>query len=116
MSLQRRTTLTKFLIEQLKYFNPFKPANLSLPLTHLLRKAARIGSRVLQVVLRISILIDANGNDVSSAFAFERVGAGEHERGIFTLNVVAIESVRHQTIWTSSHRDLFLERDGCLTF
>src|ERR1051325_10630361 len=72
------------------------------PATRFLSKALRVSHCVLQIVLIVLILVDADGDYVSCTFALERVGAREHERRVLALHVVAIERVRHQPVWTSS--------------
>ncbi len=103
------------LVQQLNHFNAFETRELSLAPAHFIAKTLRIGFRVFQVVLRILILVHTDGDDVSRAFAFERVGAVENKRRILALHVVAIEGVRDQTIWTSRDGDLFFERHRRLT-
>src|SRR5215813_11723542 len=68
----------RILVQQLDYFDAFESGELSLPPPHFFAKALRVGLCVFQVVLRVLILVHADGNDVSRAFAFERIGAVEH--------------------------------------
>src|SRR5687768_868416 len=83
-------------VEQFDNFDALEAAELRLLATHFVAEAARISDRVLQIVLRVSVFIYSNGDDVSSAFPFQAIRACKHEWRILALD-------RKSTRLNSSH-------------
>src|SRR4030095_6753937 len=64
----------------------------------------------------VCLLIDADGNDPRRACALQTVSAGQHEVGVFALNVVIVEGISGQPVRPGADGDLFFQCDRRLSF
>src|SRR6266511_3643007 len=53
---------------------------------------------VFQVVLRVGVLVDAAGDDVSHALAPQRLVAGDGQHGVGAFDAVAVEGVSEEAV------------------
>ena len=86
-------------------------AHLRLAQAHFVAKALRVSDRILQVVLRIRVFIYTDRDYVSRARAPETVGAHQRQLRVFALDVILVEGVSRQPVWSGGDGNLFLETD-----
>src|SRR5581483_3629551 len=80
------------------------------------RKVLRISDRILQVVLRVSILIHTDSQDISDALALEVVGTGYCQSRVTALDVVLIKGISRQPVFTRDNTYLGCQRYTRATF
>src|SRR5262249_28429078 len=102
--------LRRLAVEQPDDFDTLVSLQLRLLRPDLIGEGGGVGGGVFQVVLRVGVLVDAEGDDVSYALAPQRLVAGDGQHGVWAFDVVAVEGVSDQAVLSGDDRDLGFER------
>src|SRR5262249_44195500 len=97
-------------IEQRNDFNALVLMQFRLLRADLFGEGGGVGDGVFQVVLRVGVLVDAAGDNVSHALASQRLVAGDGQRSVGAFDVVMVEGVSEEAVLSSDDRDLGFER------
>ena len=101
--------LGRLIVQQRNDFHMIESPDRSLLASYLRREALGIGNGILQVVLRVRIIIDADSNHPRRARALQTVGAGQQKIGVLALHIVAIKSVGRKTVRAGHERNFLFD-------
>src|SRR6266700_6087632 len=88
----------------------FESSEASLLVLNFLCERLCIQGGVTQVVARIGIVVDTDGQNVGSTFPFQAVSAIHDKFGIAALDVVVVEGIGCEAVFVRSYRYCGLQR------